>query len=47
VVTLSGPGLQAPGAATASNIVGNVPMSAINPELAQFGDLAAQSIRIT
>jgi len=43
----AGAGLQAPGAATASNIVGNVPMSAINPELAQFGDLATQSVPFT
>ena len=43
----AGAGLSGPGAATASNIVGNVPMSAINPELASFGNLATQSVPFT
>jgi len=32
---------------TAGRIVGNVPMSAINPELASFGNLATQSVPFT
>jgi hypothetical protein len=43
----AGAGLQAPGAATASNIVGNVPMTSINPELASFGNLATQTAPVT
>jgi hypothetical protein len=43
----AGAGLQAPGTATASNIIGNVPMTSINPELAQFGNLATQTAPVT
>lgn len=43
----AGAGVQAPGAATASNIVGNVPMTSINPELASFGNLATQTAPVT
>ena len=42
--------LSAPGTGgdlAAGKIIGNAPMSSINPELAQFGDLATQSVPVT